>query len=190
MNSQATAASTPPRASARSERGEGQHIKFRKPVAADGPAISRLIAACPPLDANSAYCNLLQCTDFADSCVVAESDGAILGWVSGYRPPAAPENFFVWQVAVSSTARGQRLAGRMIEQLLARPEQAGVTHLTTTVTDDNRPSWALFEGLARRWGAPLEKSARFEREAHFAGAHATEWQARIGPLADRTPANL
>lgn len=152
------------------------------PAATDGPAISVLIAACPPLDRNSAYCNLLQCTDFADSCIVAESDGSIVGWVSGYRPPAAPDLFFVWQVAVSPAARGQRLAARMIDALLARPQQAGVTHLTTTVTDDNRASWALFEGLARRWNAPLEKTARFEREAHFAGAHATEWQAQIGPL--------
>lgn len=155
---------------------------FRRPVATDGPAISGLIAACPPLDPNSAYCNLLQCTDFADSCIVAEYDGALVGWVSGYRPPAAPDNFFVWQVAVSPAARGQRLAGRMIETLLARPQQAGVTHLTTTITPDNHASWALFEGLARRWNAPFEKAARFERDAHFAGAHATEWQARIGPL--------
>ncbi|WP_367348927.1 diaminobutyrate acetyltransferase [Sphingobium yanoikuyae] len=155
---------------------------LRKPVATDGPAISGLIAACPPLDPNSAYCNLLQCTDFADSCIVAERGGAVVGWVSGYRPPAAPDNFFVWQVAVSSAARGQRLAGRMIEALLARPEQAGVTHLTTTITDDNRASWALFQGLARRWGVRIEKTARFEEQAHFAGAHATEWQARISPL--------
>lgn len=106
----------------------------------------------------------------------------MVGWVSGYRPPATPGTLFVWQVAVSPAARGQRLAGRMIDSLLARPEQAGVTHVTTTITDDNRASWALFEGLARRWNAPLAKSARFEREAHFAGAHATEWQAQIGPL--------
>jgi len=177
-----------PRASARSARSEEQDIEFRKPVAKDGPAITGLIAACPPLDLNSAYCNLLQCTDFADSCIVAESGGAVVGWVSGYRPPSAPENFFVWQVAVSSAARGQRLAGRMIEALLERPQQAGITHITTTVTDDNHASWALFEGLARRWFAPLEKSVRFERDAHFAGVHATEWQARIGPLPRILPA--
>lgn len=141
-----------------------------------------MIADCPPLDPNSAYCNLLQCTDFADSCIVAECGGVLVGWVSGYRPPAAPENFFVWQVAVSPAARGQRLAGRMIQALLARPQQAGVTHLTTTITHDNGASWALFEGLARRWNAHFEKAARFERDTHFAGAHATEWQARIGPL--------
>ncbi|KFG88959.1 L-2,4-diaminobutyric acid acetyltransferase [Sphingobium herbicidovorans NBRC 16415] len=70
----------------------------------------------------------------------------------------------------------------MIEELLDRPSAQGVTHLITTVTDDNDASWALFEGLARRWNARLDKSALFDRDIHFAGAHATEWQARIGPL--------
>ena len=104
------------------------------------------------------------------------------GWISGYRPPSEPESFFVWQVAVAPEARGQRLAGRMIEALLERPSADGVTHLITTVTSDNRASWALFEGLARRWSTTLTKSAHFHRDTHFAGAHATEWLARIGPL--------
>ncbi|SNS32287.1 diaminobutyrate acetyltransferase [Sphingopyxis indica] len=157
-------------------------LTLRKPRVTDGPAVTALIAACPPLDRNSAYCNLVQCTHFADHCVVAERDGQVVGWVSGHRPPSNPDDFFVWQVAVSSAARGQRLASRMIDHLLGRPEQAGVTHLITTVTDDNAASWALFNGLARDWNAPLERSTLFERDAHFAGAHDTEYQARIGPL--------
>ncbi|SNS31301.1 diaminobutyrate acetyltransferase [Sphingomonas laterariae] len=124
----------------------------------------------------------MQCSDFAESCILAERDGELLGWVSGYRPPSDPANFFVWQVAVAPAARGRKLAQRMIEALVQRPAAAGVTHLTTTITDDNRASWALFNGLARRWRAPMEKSTRFDRDAHFGGAHATEWQARIGPL--------
>lgn len=164
-------------------------VRLRKPVAADGPAITRLIAACAPLDTNSAYCNLLQCSHFADSCVVAERDGQIVGWVSGYRPPAEPDSFFVWQVAVAKVARGQGLAQRMINALLDRPIADGATHLITTVTDDNGPSWALFQGLARAWAARLTKSVMFDRDAHFAGAHATEWLARIGPLPRRKADN-
>ena len=164
-------------------------ILLRKPMAADGPAITRLVAACAPLDTNSAYCNLLQCTHFAESCIVAESDGQILGWVSGYRPPSEPDSFFVWQVAVAKEARGQGLAQRMINALLDRPAAEGTTHLITTVTDDNGPSWALFEGLARTWNATLTKSAMFDRDTHFAGAHATEWLARIGPLSGRKAQN-
>lgn len=157
-------------------------MHLRKPVAGDGPAITALIARCPPLDRNSAYCNLIQCTHFADHCIVAETGGRIVGWVSGHRPPSDPQAFFVWQVAVAGEGRGKGLASRMIKALLARPEQRDATHLTTTVTDDNSASWALFRGLARDWQAPLERRALFERDAHFAGAHATEYQARIGPL--------
>lgn len=74
----------------------------------------------------------------------------------------------------------------MIEELLARPSNADARYLTTTVTDDNLASWAMFNGLARTWGVPLHKTTRFERDAHFGGAHATEWQARIGPLPPRS----
>lgn len=160
-------------------------LHLRKPVAADGPAITALIARCPPLDRNSAYCNLVQCAHFADQCIVAETGARIVGWVSGHRPPSDPGAFFVWQVAVAAEGRGKGLAGRMIRALLARPAQRDATWLTTTVTDDNDASWALFRGLARDWDAPLERSVLFDRDVHFAGAHATEYQARIGPLDHR-----
>jgi L-2,4-diaminobutyric acid acetyltransferase len=161
---------------------EGASLVLRSPTAEDGPAITALIAACPPLDPNSAYCNLLQCSDFADTCVVAEMDGGIVGWISGYRPPSHPERIFVWQVAVDGSARGLGLGGRMLDALIARPAVRGATTLTTTITEGNPASWALFTAFARRHGATLSKSERFTREAHFAGAHDTEWQASISPL--------
>lgn len=157
-------------------------IEFRTPVAADGPAVTALIAACPPLDRNSRYCNLLQCEHFADHCIIAEKSGRLVGWVSGYRPPSDPDAFFVWQVAVAVEGRGRGLARRMITALMARPAQQSATHMITTVTGDNEASWALFCGLARDWGVALERNALFEREPHFAGAHDTEYLARIGPI--------
>ncbi|MGL3822894.1 diaminobutyrate acetyltransferase [Sphingopyxis sp. R3-92] len=161
-------------------------MHFRCPIPSDGPAVTALIAACPPLDRNSRYCNLLQCEHFANQCVIAERGGRIVGWVSGYRPPSDPKSFFVWQVAVSTDGRGKRLANRMISALLMRPAQRGVTHLITTITDDNAASWGLFRSLARDWSASLDRSVLFEREPHFAGAHATEYQARIGPIDRQT----
>ena len=38
-------------------------------------AVTALIAACPPLDRNSRYFNLIQCTHFADNCIIAERGG-------------------------------------------------------------------------------------------------------------------
>jgi len=159
---------------------------LREPLAEDGPAVTALIAACPPLDANSAYCNLLQCSHFAGSCIVAERDGAIMGWISGYRLPRDPSVLFVWQVAVSSAARGQRLAGRMLDSLLARPGLQGVRQVHTTVTPDNAASWAMFRNWARWRGARLGECPFFDSERHFAGHHESEWLIEIGPLAPQS----
>ena len=157
-------------------------LTLRMPRAEDGPRVSKLIALSPPLDVNSGYCNLLQCTDFRDTCILAERGSALLGWISAYRPPSSPEQIFIWQVAVDPAARGQNLARNMLDALIARPAVATATALTTTITEDNEASWALFRAFARRHGATLTRSPRFDRQTHFAGAHDTEWEARISPL--------
>ena len=89
---------------------DGARFLIRTPKKEDGQAIWDLIAACPPLDQNSMYCNILQCTHFADTCVLAERGGMPVGWLSAYFPPTEPETLFVWQVAVHEKARGEGLA--------------------------------------------------------------------------------
>lgn len=149
-------------------------IGLRQPRPEDGAAVWALVRECPPLDANSIYCNLLQCDHFADTCIVAERAGEVVGWVSGYIPPSAPDTLFVWQVAVSQAARGAGLGRRMLSGLLARRACARVARLQTTITHDNAASWALFSGLAARSGGTLSSAPHFERRAHFDGRHATE----------------
>jgi diaminobutyrate acetyltransferase len=167
---------------AASRSSDAATVTMRRPRGEDGPAVTALVSACPPLDPNSAYCNLLQCTHFADSCIVAERDDELAGWISGYRLPREPSRLFVWQVAVSPNARGQGLAGRMLDALLERPEAAGVTHVVTTVTLSNRSSRAMFRSWARRHSAILAECKQFDRHRHFGGKHATEWRIEIGPM--------
>ena len=124
----------------------------------------------------------MQCAHFAPTCVVAERDGRLVGWLSGHRPPTAPEEIFVWQVAVAQEARGQGLAARMLEALLARAAVRDAQALSTTITADNVASWALFEGFARKRGLPLTRAEHFTRETHFAGQHDTEWLVTISLL--------
>ena len=157
-------------------------VRLRPPHAGDGPAIWRLIAECPPLDANSRYCNLLQCDHFAETCVVAESDEGIVGWLSAYRVPSAPEEIFVWQAAVHEDARGAGLGGRMLEALVARPAAQGARRLTATVTESNHASLAMLANFARRRGLDLSRRPKFDRDSHFEGLHETEIEVSIGPL--------
>lgn len=156
---------------------------LRSPTADDGPALHALVRACPPLDENSRYCNLLQCTHFADTTVVAEHDGRLVGAITGYRLPARPDTLFVWQVATHPDARGEGLGRRMLAHLLARDSLHDVTHVETTVTAGNAPSAALFEAFARAHGCAVARSALFDRERHLGNSQDSEWLLRIGPLA-------
>lgn len=157
-------------------------IRFRQPTPADGMAVHRLIASCPPLDTNSVYCNLLQCLHFADTSVLAERQGELLGFISGYRTPEDPERLFVWQVAVSPLARGEGVGLAMLDMLLKRAARDGLTWLETTITEANQASWALFEKLARSRNLALSRSVQFDRDDHFHGQHDTEFRVLIGPF--------
>lgn len=157
-------------------------ITLRAPVAEDGAAVYELIAQCPPLDTNSMYCNLLQCSHFSTTSVAAELDNELVGFISGYIQPQKPDTLFIWQVAVGEKARGQGLASRMLRDILDRSTCQHVNFIETTITPDNRASWALFESLANKLGAELNRSVMFDRQQHFAGQHETEMLVRIGPV--------
>ncbi|MGG7646377.1 diaminobutyrate acetyltransferase [Rhodovulum sp. YNF3179] len=154
-------------------------LTFRKPEDTDGAAIWNLIRESKPLDENSMYCNLIQCTDFADTCVVAEMKGDVVGWISGYIKPSDPDTVFVWQVAVSETARGMGLASRMLEALLRRPACKDVTRLQTTITRSNEASWALFSRFCERREGEMDHEPHFTRDEHFDGTAATEYMVTI-----------
>lgn len=156
-----------------SERSS-ENLTFRSPTADDGAEIWDIVAACPPLDQNSLYCNLLQCTDFADTCLLAEDGAEPVGWLSAYRPPAEPSTLFIWQVAVAREARGIGLARAMILSLLDRPACDTVDRIKTTITPDNEASWALFESVADALNASIERQPWFDQEIHFRGRHDSE----------------
>lgn len=152
------------------------------PVAEDGFRVHQLIRACPPLDENSIYCNLLQCDHFADTSVKVERQGELVAFISGYIPPANPEVLFIWQVAVAPDARGHGLGGRMLRYLVDCDACRAVRYMHTTVTPDNEASTAMFEGFARRHGAALSKDLLYHKDRHFGGQHESEIRFTIGPL--------
>ncbi len=161
---------------------EATRVAYRKPTLVDAAAIHALINECKPLDLNSPYAYLLLCTHFADTCAVAERDGDLLGFVSGYRKPADGSVLFIWQVAVSPRGRGQGVGQGLLGEVLARPKQAAVKHLEATISPSNRASWALFESFAKKRGAPCASKTLF-REEDFGGlAHEEEQLVRIGPF--------
>jgi L-2,4-diaminobutyric acid acetyltransferase len=166
----------------RALKNEQLVIGLRPPSAEDGASVFQLVKRCPPLDPNSMYCNLLQCSHFAGTSVAAVSEEELVGFISGYLLPERPDTLFIWQVAVGEQARGQGLATRMLNDIWARPQCQDVRYIETTITEANRASWALFQGLGKKLKTELQTSVMFDRERHFANEHDTEMLVRIGPI--------
>lgn len=163
-----------------------EQVRFRNPASEDGLAVHKLIERCPPLDTNSLYFNLIQCLHFSDTCVLAEDDEGVLGFVSGHIPPSQPDVLFIWQLAVDKRARGMGMASRLINELLAKPALSHIRYIETTITPDNAASQGVFIKLTEKLNTQLERSVLFSREQHFGGSHADEELFRIGPFQFQT----
>lgn len=146
-------------------------LTIRRPTVDDGGAMWRVARDSGSLDLNSSYSYLLLADHFSDTCRIALLGDDVVGFVTGYRLPAEPSRYFLWQVAVDERARGRRLAGRLIDAVI--DEQPELTSLVTTVTEDNAASRRVF----RRWSADrdatLTEVSGFEAH-HFPDGHEAE----------------
>jgi len=156
------------------------YITYRKPTPADGQAVHQLIQRCPPLDQNSLYCNLLQCRDFSDTSIIAQTeDGTIAGFISGYIPQSRPDTLFIWQVALSSEFRGQGIANTMLTELFRR--NARLTHMETTISPSNQASRKLFTRFFKEHFTSVETKTLFKQGVHFNNYHEDEVLYLAGP---------
>jgi L-2,4-diaminobutyric acid acetyltransferase len=159
---------------------QNKDILFRMPVIEDGYAAHQLIAQSPPLDLNSVYSYYILSDHFRNTCVVAEHEGKVVGFLSAYRVPEQPETLFVWQVVVNKAMRGQRVAWRMLESLLKRFEEGQIRFVEATVNPSNIASRKLFEHLAREQGTSIEERTYLEADAFGASeSHESEILLRV-----------
>lgn len=148
----------------------------------DAAEMWRLVRRSEALDLNSPYAYLLLCRHHGRTCLVVEDEGRLVGFVTAYVPPAAPDVVFVWQIAVAASHRRRGLARQLIRQLLQRCPDA--RFVECTVTPSNHASLRLFRDLA------AERGAEFCRIPGFAvgdfpaeaPAHEPEDVVRIGPF--------
>jgi L-2,4-diaminobutyric acid acetyltransferase len=157
----------------------------------DGAAMWALVHEVGTLDPNSAYLYLLLADRFAETCAIAERDGRLVAMLTGFVPPRDPSTYFVWQIGVDPSARGEQLASRLIEHVLAR--HPSVSFLEATVSPSNDASLALFRSFARCRDATLATHAGYgaelfphapDRPQHDRPPHEAEPLLRIGPFAN------
>ncbi len=155
---------------------------YRHPRFNDGLTIYNLIKSCPPLDINSVYYYYVLCRDFAETCVVAEWNKKIIGFLSAYRKLQEADCLFVWQVAVAEQVRGKKIAANLLEWLINQPSCAKIHALETTISPSNQPSQALFKRFAKSHQAVCQTSNFLEISQFGDQGHEAEILFRIEPI--------
>ncbi|WP_322630080.1 diaminobutyrate acetyltransferase [Halothiobacillus sp.] len=128
-------------------------IAYREPCLSDGARIHQMVLRAGTLDVNSAYLYFLLADQFHATCALAESDTELVGFLTGYRLPDAPDTLFVWQIAVDPNMRGRGVASGLLHALETRPWFAEIKRIELTISPDNPASRALFA----RWADSLNK---------------------------------
>lgn len=167
-------------------RGVNESIQstlcFRRPTVSNGSNMWDL-ARSVGLDENSPYAYLMFAKLFSETCIVAELGEDLVGFITGFRPPANADTLFIWQVGVAESHRGRSVATDMIVRLLRRSENADIRFVEATVTHSNAASQRLFRGLARKLGTGCEVTECFSAAQFPLGSgHEGELLFRIGPI--------
>lgn len=156
-------------------------IKLLKPKKENAKDIFSLVKKTKVLDLNSEYLYLLQTTHFDEYCCIAIVEEKIVGFVSGYIHPKDKDIYFVWQVGVDASMRGQGLASKMILSILNRENLKDINYIETTISPSNNSSQRVFEKLTKELNVDLEKKVMFTID-DFCDGHEAEVLYKIGPI--------
>lgn len=115
-------------------------MKIRGATRDDLPAIAAIERDCFPHDALPLISFVQYLDLFADTFLVAESDGHAVGFAIGGASASAAEDAWLLDIAVAPGARKQGVAQRLLAALLARLEGRDVR---ATVSPGNAASAAL-----------------------------------------------
>ncbi len=155
---------------------------LRNPAPEDAAAIWQLVVDSGVLDHNSPYSYLILCTHFADTCIVAEYDKKIVGFVTAYRPPVTPNVVFVWQIGVATSMRGRGLGVAILDSLVHQRACQDVTYLDATVTPSNLASQSMFHAFARNMKTQCVEELCFPEHLFPTPGHEAEYLFHIGPF--------
>jgi diaminobutyrate acetyltransferase len=130
-------------------------VRLRPCRESDAAGLHALAEGLPPLTVHTLYTYWSICRYAADTCLVAERDGAMVGMVTGFVCAARPITLFIWQLGVARDWRGSGLADRLLDRIVEAGRKAGAERLEVTIEQGNRASRKAFERLAGRMGSRL-----------------------------------
>lgn len=157
-------------------------VRVRRPRPSDGHAVGELArrAESPEPGGQHALPPLVR--HFADTSLVAEIEGRLVGFVGGYRPPTNLPSLLIWQIDVEPALHQQGLGTALLHALIQCPACAGVEYVEATVGSSNVAAKRLFEGFARDLDATSELVVDSSSNLLESTQHEREDLLRIGPI--------
>jgi len=159
---------------------ENLKFKIRNLELQDIKEVYKLLTANRPyVGLNSRYTYFLLAKDFSDNCVVAEHEGKIVAFSSGYISPSKKDTFFSWESVVHEDFRGNNLQKLMLLNQIAGKR---VKYFEGTVNPSNEASKRSFRGLAELLKTKCEESMLFNGDDFENDGHEPEILFRVGPF--------
>lgn len=169
-------------------REESLLIRIRRPRAEEGSAIWSLVRRSESLESDGGHVLALLVSRFADTCLVAEAEGALIGFVGGYRTPTPPHSVLLWQIDVDPEFRGKGLGHALLHALIRCPGCADVEYLEAALESSHVACKRLLEGFARELETSCEVTSGGS-ETRSKGGNGQELL-RIGPIHSREEMSL
>jgi L-2,4-diaminobutyric acid acetyltransferase len=158
-------------------------VRVRRPRLSDGTNVCELVRRARSAEPGSKDAWYLLVQQFADTSLVAEVEGRLVGFVGGHRPPTSPSSLLIWQIDVEPSLRRQGLGSALLHALIQCPGCAGIEYLEATLGSSNVAAKRLFEAFAQDLEATCESIAESSSNLLEAMQHEREDMLfRIGPI--------
>ena len=164
-------------------RWQDLKIKIRNLSLEDIKEVYCLLTANRPyVGLNSRYTYFLLAKDFSNTCVVAENEGKVVGFSSGYISPVRRDTFFSWEAVVHKDYRGNQLQKQM---LLQQIWMTGAKYFEGTINPSNKASKRNFLEMARTLQTNCEETLLFSEDDFENDGHEAEILFRVGPISTK-----
>jgi L-2,4-diaminobutyric acid acetyltransferase len=147
--------------------------------------VYNFVSHCKPLENYAEHFYKIMFRYFGNSCLVAEFNDEIVGFVMGFRSRVNNKTFFLWQIGVFSYYRGKEIGRILLEEFEKVAKKLGCKRIELTVDPNNLASQKLFEktgylNISSKEGATVKVAGKIAvRDYYRPGGHFILYEKRL-----------
>ena len=120
-------------------------INIRNPKESEFEKIYNFVSRCKPLESYGDHFYRIMLRYFNNTCLIAEEENNILGFILGVISQTDPKSYFLWQIGVNPEVQGQGIGRKMLEHIEIELKRKNINRIELTIDPENKASQKLFE---------------------------------------------